>query len=562
MEIFRLMGSIFVDNEKANESISKTDKKAESLGTKFVNGAKTVGTWGLALGGACAAGATALFGVATQSATAADRIDKMSNKIGMSKQAFQEWDYVLGQNGMDVEKLQVGVKTLTAQMDAATQGNESAISNFERLGLSVTDTNGALKNQEEMTKEAIMALADMENGTEKARLATEMFGKAGIEMMPMLNGGAEGIAELTARSHELGLVMSDETVTAGVVLGDTIDDVKATFGAVVTKIGAEVMPIIQQLCDWVLANMPVIQEYLSQAFAVVEVVVSVAIDYVKKFIEAISWMVGEANTEGTALNAVWADIQEVFKETFDNIILFVQAFVEMFQGFWNAYGDEIMAYIGVIWENIRIVFDTVFKVINDLLVIFTALFKGDWEGLWEGVKQLCKDIWDGITDLVSNTLDAILEVLANIIPAMLEAGANIMNGIWEGLKGVWNNVCNWVQEKVDWLVDKLKFWDNGTEKMSKTTDRSGSGSSYTSGNSSSSNSTYNGSHANGLAYVPFDGYVAQLHQGERVLTKEESKQYTGNDASNKEVVVAINQLISIVKALPKESQRLNRMGVI
>ncbi|MEG1704795.1 MAG: hypothetical protein RR289_09710, partial [Niameybacter sp.] len=455
MEIFRLMGSIFVDNEKANESISKTDKKAESLGTKFVNGAKTVGTWGLALGGACAAGATALFGVATQSATVADRIDKMSNKIGMSKQAFQEWDYVLGQNGMDVEKLQVGVKTLTAQMDAATQGNESAISNFERLGLSVTDTNGALKNQEEMTKEAIMALADMENGTEKARLATEMFGKAGIEMMPMLNGGAEGIAELTARSHELGLVMSDETVTAGVVLGDTIDDVKATFGAVVTKIGAEVMPIIQQLCDWVLANMPVIQEYLSQAFAVVEVVVSVAIDYVKKFIEAISWMVGEANTEGTALNAVWADIQEVFKETFDNIILFVQAFVEMFQGFWNAYGDEIMAYIGVIWENIRIVFDTVFKVINDLLVIFTALFKGDWEGLWEGVKQLCKDIWDGITDLVSNTLDAILEVLANIIPAMLEAGANIMNGIWEGLKDIWDSVTTWIDTALEKFLEAL-----------------------------------------------------------------------------------------------------------
>jgi hypothetical protein len=35
----------------------------------------------------------------------------------------------------------------------------------------------------------------------------------------------------------------------------------------------------------------------------------------------------------------------------------------------------------------------------------------------------------------------------------------------------------------------------------------------------------NGSHADGLAYVPFDGYVAQLHEGERVLTKKEAREY-------------------------------------
>ncbi|WP_439685107.1 hypothetical protein MNJPNG_06390 [Cupriavidus oxalaticus] len=35
----------------------------------------------------------------------------------------------------------------------------------------------------------------------------------------------------------------------------------------------------------------------------------------------------------------------------------------------------------------------------------------------------------------------------------------------------------------------------------------------------------NGSHANGLAYVPFDGYLAELHQGERVLTRAESEAY-------------------------------------
>jgi len=59
-----------------------------------------------------------------------------------------------------------------------------------------------------------------------------------MELEPILNTGAQGIEELRQRCHDLGLVMSDETVNAGVKLGDTIDDVKGSFGAIVNNIGA------------------------------------------------------------------------------------------------------------------------------------------------------------------------------------------------------------------------------------------------------------------------------------------------------------------------------------
>ena len=163
IEIFKLMGSILVNNDAANESISKTDEKAEGLGSKFVKGVGTAAKWGAAIAGAAVAGGTALLGMATKSAEVTDRIDKLSNKIGISKQGFQEWDYIMGQNGMDVEKLQVGVKTLVSQMDAASSGSKNATEAFNKLGLAWQDGNGKLKNQEVMMNEAMLALAGMEN---------------------------------------------------------------------------------------------------------------------------------------------------------------------------------------------------------------------------------------------------------------------------------------------------------------------------------------------------------------------------------------------------------------
>ena len=294
LEIFRLVGSVFVDTDEANKSIKKTDETAEGLGKKLLKGIGTAAKWAAGLTAAAGAGAAALYGVAMNAASAMDVIDKGSAKIGISKQAYQEWSYVLGQNGMDISKLETGMKSLLSSMDSAASGTKSAQANFDTLGVSIYDATGKLQDQETMLRETLYALANMENGTEKARLATELFGKAGVEMMPMLNGGAEGMAELTERAHELGLVVSDESVTAGVVLGDTMDDVKQSLTAVKNKIGVEIMPLVQSGLDWTLAHMPKIQSTCSTVFSVVAVVVSTAVEWFGKAADVIGDLAEQA----------------------------------------------------------------------------------------------------------------------------------------------------------------------------------------------------------------------------------------------------------------------------
>ena len=175
-----------------------------------------------------------------------DEIDKLSQKIGMSRQTFQELNYAFKQSGIEIGVLQMGMKSFRAEMESAAKGGESV---FSQLGISATDATGKLRNQDDVMKEALVSLEAMENGTQKVLLAEQLFGRAGTELMPILNGQVGTIQELIDRSHELGLVMSDENVDAGVVFGDTIDDLKQSFFAFMNSVITPLIPLLQTLAE-------------------------------------------------------------------------------------------------------------------------------------------------------------------------------------------------------------------------------------------------------------------------------------------------------------------------
>lgn len=487
IEIFKLMGSILVNNDAANESISKTDEKAEGLGSKFVKGVGTAAKWGAAIAGAAVAGGTALLGMATKSAEVTDRIDKLSNKIGISKQGFQEWDYIMGQNGMDVEKLQVGVKTLVSQMDAASSGSKNATEAFNKLGLTWQDGNGKLKNQEVMMNEAMLALAGMENGTEKARLATELFGKAGVEMMPMLNNGAEGIEELRQRAHDLGLVISDEAVTAGVVLGDTIDDVKASFSAITTKIGVSVMPIIQKFLDFILDKMPIIQAVLGDVFKGIEIFVSLAVKGVTNLAESISdkfsWIIDKV-----------IEMKDTFNKSMEEFDDYGQAFKSMIEVITGPIGDlpifdeigkvmsaihEIIARVKNgegIGEALRSAFEWRDSGIGNALIDLMDYCKNIFESIESVIRTVIENlgpIFEGLKDLFSITISALatiwenfgkpiweffieaIQKVAEVFNYVFPILVDIFSGICDTLKKLWDSVLKPIFEAIGLFLETV-----------------------------------------------------------------------------------------------------------
>lgn len=484
LEIFRLVGSVFVDTDKADDSLQKTDKKAVELGQSLLKGVGTAAKWGAAVVTGATAAAGALVGVATNAAGAMDAIDKGSAKVGISKTAYQEWGYVLGQNGVDVGKLEVGMKTLVGAMDSAASGTKSAQNNFAALGLSIYDSNGKLKDQETMLQETLYALADMENGTEKARLATELFGKAGVEMMPMLNGGSEGMAELTDRAHELGLVMSDDAVNAGVVLGDTIDDVKQSFGALGNQLGVAFMPIIQSVLDLILANLPTIQNMFGQLapiligllegilpplLSMVESLLPVLFDLLEAIIPIVADVV----------SAVLPVLVSLVEMLLPPIVQIVQALLPPLLGLLN----PILALLQPILDLLQPILDLVVAILTPIgsLIsnLLTPLITVAVKLIDVALKPL-KNWWTILSDIMSGTVSAAFEfimnyvnTLKNVFSGFIDFFKNVFTGNWKGawesiksiFSSIWDGIKTAFKIPINWIIDGINAFIRGINRI-------------------------------------------------------------------------------------------------
>jgi len=427
LEIFKLVGSIMVDNTKANESLSKTDDKAKGIGQRLASGIGTAAKWGAGIVAAAGAGAAALYGVATKSAETADHIDKMSQKIGISRTAYQELDFILSQNGMSVDQLQGGMKKLVNTMQSARDGSSSASATFEALGISVTDSSGALRNQEDVFYEVISVLQGMENETERNALANDIFGKSASEMAPLLNAGAGSMGELRQKAHDLGLVLSDETVDAGVAFTDTQGQVKRALASVTTQLGAEVMPIINDFLQWVLSHMPEIQAVIKVAFDAIHVVVQ-AVGKV------ISWLAGVFEKYMPAVQEAaqkaFSGIQDFWeqhlKPCFDAIGDFIQnvlapIFEQVFNDFIAPAVEGAFKTIGDLWEN------SLKPILTGITDFLTGVFSGDFSKAFQGIVDIVDGIFSGIVTVVKNPINSVI---------------NIINGFIRGLNRI--KIPSWV----------------------------------------------------------------------------------------------------------------------
>lgn len=444
MELFKLFGSIMIDNKKANESISETDSRASKLVHGFKKGIKTAAVMGTALTGMAVAGGTALFGMANKAAASGDRVDKLSQKIGMSRKGFQEWDYILSQNGMSIESLQGGMKKLNNTIDDAIGGSKTAVNAFGRIGISVDDLKG--KSPEQVFEMTVKALQGMPDGAEKAALANELLGRSGSELMPLLNGSSKSVDELKAKAKELGIVLSDDSIDASVKFTDTLDSLKRSLGAVVTKVGVAVMPIMQKAADWVIANMPTIQMVMGTVFKYIGQFVSAAVDVFQTYFLPVLQFIFNWIRDN------WPQISNFIGTVFNLIKDIIHQATEAIKVIWDLFGEHIMAAVELVWGIIKEVITNLLNIIRGIILAVTSLIKGDWSGVWEGIKMIFAAVWDNIKTIVSTAIGLVKQIISIALQAIGALFSSIWNGILNLISNIWDGIIN----KIKSVLNSIK----------------------------------------------------------------------------------------------------------
>lgn len=388
--IMAIQDKVSPNIKKIADKIGITEKEAKKLNNQVNKLSKDLSN---KLKGACTAvgigfgAVTATAGVLiNKTIEAGDRIDKMSQKIGMSRQAFQEWDFIMSQNGGSVESLQMGYKALANQMGGVQKGSKDSIGYFKKLGVAVKDNHGQLRKQEDVFNDSVRALQNMKNPTEKAIIANKLFGKSAIEMKPLLNQTSESVDTLRKRANDLGMVMSDEAVDASVKLTDSIDAIQRSFSAFGNQIGAQLVPYVQQLADELINHLPQIKSALDPVLNGL----SNTIKFLMEHINGVIFVATACLSTFLAYKAINGVITTI--KTLQTII---QA-VTVAQGLWNAV--MIANPIGLIATGIGLLIAGIVLLIKNWdtvkqkTVEFATVAVQKVQSMWEKIKPIFEKI--------------------------------------------------------------------------------------------------------------------------------------------------------------------------
>lgn len=178
----------------------------------------------------------------TGAAEYGDTIDKMSQKMGMSSDAYQEWDFVLQHCGASIESLKPAMKTLAT---AAENGSDA----FAQLGISQEQIAGM--SQEQLFDATIAGLQNVTDETQRTYLAGKLLGKGATELGPLLNTSADDVADMRAQVHDLGGVMGSDAVKAAAAYQDSLQNMQYAFSGLKNNISGELLPTLTLIMDGV-----------------------------------------------------------------------------------------------------------------------------------------------------------------------------------------------------------------------------------------------------------------------------------------------------------------------
>lgn len=206
----------------------------------------TIGTFA-ALAAAVAEVEKALISLTIESAAYADEILTQSVVTGLSAEALQEYQYAAELVDVSLDTLTSSQAKMIRSMDAARRGSKEQAEAFDKLGISVQNADGTLRDAQDVFGDAIDALGAISNETERDAIAMTIFGRSARDLNPLIKAGSDGLRELTQEAHNVGYVMGEEALDALGAVDDQLQRMNRSGEALKNQIAVGMAPAVENL---------------------------------------------------------------------------------------------------------------------------------------------------------------------------------------------------------------------------------------------------------------------------------------------------------------------------
>lgn len=434
-----------------------------------------------------------------------DAIDKASMRLGIGVDKLQSLQYAAKMSGSSAEDMNQALGKLNENIAKAAAGkNKELASLFDKLGISLRDAKGNLRTAADVLPEFADAIQRNTNSTVRARMAIAAFGDAGQKLIPMLQDGSKGLADMEKRAHDLGLTMSGEDVKAAADLGDRFSELGMVFDSfgntLSAKLAPVLSPIIDDLAEFIAKNKEAFSGRLSEAVSKLAdslkkvdfeklakqcmdafdaigelydkiggfdtILKALAALMAGKVIIAIGSFVGSLLTLGKSFFALIPIIKAVGIAFVANpigaVITAIAAGAALIISNW----DRVGPFFTGLWNSIMGIFTSAVSNIEKVISGWVDGIKTLWSGLFNG--DMSK-IVDGFFKMFDASFNLVPDSFKKIGPKLLGGAANILGDIGKKfheffgnfnledmLPESFKNAIGWLKGKLGWGSDDKK----------------------------------------------------------------------------------------------------------
>jgi len=220
------------------DTAKKTAEAYKNVGNALATGVKFTGT---AVAG--------MFAYTAEIAASADEINTLAKQTGLSTAEIQKFMYAAELIDVPLDTLTGSMAKLVKNMNTATKGTGDAYDAFLALGVSITDSTGTLRNNQEVFDECISALSKIEDETQRDAYAMSIFGKSAQDLNPLILGGTEQLKAFGDELEREGLILDQTQLDKLNEFNDKIDTFKAKFQATLAEGALEGVDAFEELFE-------------------------------------------------------------------------------------------------------------------------------------------------------------------------------------------------------------------------------------------------------------------------------------------------------------------------